>query len=62
MDYHSGDSLIGFFGFEGTKKVPLALIFGCASRSGSSRRLLIGRSEYVVRSLAPQSVHFEGTD
>ncbi|AOR74700.1 hypothetical protein LACFE_CDS1248 [Limosilactobacillus fermentum] len=38
MDYHSGDSLTGFFGFEGTKKGPTNLKILIINYHANSRK------------------------
>jgi len=38
MDYHSGDSLTGFFGFEGTKKGPTSLKILIINYHANSRK------------------------
>ena len=52
MDYHSGDSLTGFFGFEGTKKGPTSLKILINNYHANSRKyeavLLVAASLEVL--------------
>jgi hypothetical protein len=63
MDYHSGDSLTGFFGFEGTKKGPTSLkilIINYHANSRSKRCDLM--TDYIKNILQIKDPNLHFTD